>query len=37
MGEAAREKAHREFRLDRQVEAVEKFYKEMISLGKWKK
>lgn len=37
MGEAAREKAHREFRLDRQAEAVEKFYKEMISLGKWKK
>jgi glycosyltransferase involved in cell wall biosynthesis len=37
MGEAAREKAHREFRLDRQVEAVEKFYKEMISLGKWKR
>ena len=36
MGEAAREKARREFRLDRQAEAVEKFYKEMISLGKWK-
>jgi len=37
MGEAAREKAHREFRLDRQVEAVEKFYQEMITLGKWKR
>ena len=36
MGEAGREKAHREFRLDRQVEAVETFYQEMISLGKWK-
>jgi glycosyltransferase involved in cell wall biosynthesis len=37
MGKAAWEKAHREFRLDRQAEAVEKFYKEMISLGKWKR
>jgi glycosyltransferase involved in cell wall biosynthesis len=37
MGKAAWEKAHREFRLDRQVEAVEKFYQEMISLGKWKR
>jgi glycosyltransferase involved in cell wall biosynthesis len=36
MGKAAWEKAHREFRLDRQVEAVEKFYQEMILLGKWK-
>jgi len=37
MGKAAWEKAHREFRLNRQAEAVEKFYKEMISLGKWKR
>jgi glycosyltransferase involved in cell wall biosynthesis len=37
MGKAAWEKAHREFRLDRQGEAVEKFYQEMIELGKWKK
>jgi len=37
MGRAAHEKAHREFRLDRQAEAVGKFYQEMIELGKWKK
>jgi glycosyltransferase involved in cell wall biosynthesis len=37
MGKAAWEKAHKEFRLDRQVEAVEKFYQEMILLGKWKR
>ncbi len=37
MGNAAREKAHREFRLDRQVESVETFYQEMIKLGKWKR
>jgi glycosyltransferase involved in cell wall biosynthesis len=37
LGKGAWEKAHREFRLDRQAEAVEKFYKEMISLGKWKR
>lgn len=37
LGEAAYQKAHREFRLDRQGEAVEKFYQEMMSLGKWKK
>jgi glycosyltransferase involved in cell wall biosynthesis len=37
MGKAAWEKAHREFRLDRQVEAVEKFYQEMMLLGKWKR
>jgi glycosyltransferase involved in cell wall biosynthesis len=37
MGEAAYQKAHREFRLDRQVEAVEKFYQQMITLGKWKR
>lgn len=36
MGEAAYVKAHREFRLDRQVEAIEKFYQEMIRLGRWK-
>jgi glycosyltransferase involved in cell wall biosynthesis len=37
MGEAAYQKAHREFRLDRQVEAVEKFYEQMIALAKWKR
>ena len=37
MGEAAYQKAHREFCLDRQVEAVEKFYQQMITLGKWKR
>jgi len=37
MGKAAYEKAHREFRLGRQVEAVERFYQEMITLGKWEK
>jgi glycosyltransferase involved in cell wall biosynthesis len=36
-GEAAYQKAHREFRLDRQGEAVEKFYQEMVTLGKWKR
>ena len=34
MGEAAFQKAHREFRLERQAEAVEQFYREMIKLGK---
>ena len=33
MGKAAFDRAHREFRLDRQVEEVESFYQEMISLG----
>jgi hypothetical protein len=37
MGNAAFEKAHREFRLDRQAEVVEAFYKEMVVLGRWKK
>jgi glycosyltransferase involved in cell wall biosynthesis len=37
MGEAVYQKAHREFRLDCQVEAVEKFYQQMIMLGKWKR
>ncbi len=37
MGEAAYEKAHQEFRLDRQVEATEKFYQEMLRLGRWKR
>ncbi len=37
MGRAAYEKAHREFRLDRQAERVEGFYQEMISLGKWRR
>ncbi|OGP79285.1 MAG: hypothetical protein A2V86_08630 [Deltaproteobacteria bacterium RBG_16_49_23] len=37
MGEAAYQKAHKEFRLDRQAEEVEKFYETMIRLGRWKK
>ena len=37
MGRAAFEKAQRDFRLDRQVEEVETFYQEMISLGKWRR
>jgi glycosyltransferase involved in cell wall biosynthesis len=37
MGKAAWEKAHREFRLDRQVEDIENFYQEMIQLGKWRR
>lgn len=37
MGEAAYQKAHQDFRLDRQVEAVEKFYQQMITLGKWRR
>jgi glycosyltransferase involved in cell wall biosynthesis len=36
MGKAAFDRAHREFRLDRQAEEVETFYREIISLGKWK-
>jgi glycosyltransferase involved in cell wall biosynthesis len=36
MGEAACQKAHREFRLGRQVEEVEAFYQEMIKLGRWR-
>jgi len=37
MGRAAREKAHQEFRQDKQAEAVERFYMTMIELGRWKK
>jgi len=37
MGWAARQKAYQEFRLDHQAEAVESFYQEMITLGKWKR
>ncbi len=36
MGAAAYEKAHREFRLDKQAEDIERFYQEMMSLGKWR-
>jgi len=36
LGKAAYQKAHRDFALNRQVEAVEKFYQEMIQLGKRK-
>jgi glycosyltransferase involved in cell wall biosynthesis len=37
MGKAAFQKAHQDFRLDRQVEAIETFYQEMVLLGKWKR
>jgi len=36
MGKAAFEKARKDFRLDRQAEAVEAFYQELITLGKWR-
>jgi glycosyltransferase involved in cell wall biosynthesis len=36
LGRAAYQKAHHDFQLDRQVEAVEKFYQEMMKLGKRK-
>src|SRR4030043_317698 len=36
LGKAAYQKAHRDFPLDRQVEAVETFYQKMIHLGKRK-
>lgn len=32
---AAYEKAHRKFRLDRQAEAVEKFYSMIIQIYQW--
>jgi glycosyltransferase involved in cell wall biosynthesis len=37
VGKAALERARREFRQDRQAEEVETFYREMISLGKWRR
>jgi glycosyltransferase involved in cell wall biosynthesis len=36
LGKGAYQKAHHDFQLDRQVEAVEKFYQEMLKLGKRK-
>jgi glycosyltransferase involved in cell wall biosynthesis len=36
LGKAAYQKAHEDFPLDRQVAAVERFYQEMVKLGKWK-
>jgi glycosyltransferase involved in cell wall biosynthesis len=36
LGKAAYQKAREDFRLERQVEAVERFYQEMIKLGKRK-
>jgi glycosyltransferase involved in cell wall biosynthesis len=36
LGRSAYEKAHRDFQLERQAEAVERFYQEMIKLGKRK-
>ncbi len=35
MGDAARKKARRDFRLDKQTEEVEAFYGRMLKLGKW--
>ncbi len=35
MGAAAYTKAHRDFRLEAQAEAVEEYYRNMLSLGKW--
>ncbi len=37
LGKAAYEKAHREFRLERQAEEIERFYEKMIRLGRWKR
>jgi glycosyltransferase involved in cell wall biosynthesis len=37
IGKASYQKAHQEFRIDSQVEAVEGFYQEMIRLGKWRR
>jgi glycosyltransferase involved in cell wall biosynthesis len=36
LGKGAYQKAHHDFQLDRQVEAVENFYQEMLKLGKRK-
>jgi glycosyltransferase involved in cell wall biosynthesis len=36
MGQAAYQKAHKAFRIDDQVGAVERFYQDMIRLGKWR-
>jgi glycosyltransferase involved in cell wall biosynthesis len=36
LGKEAYRKAHRDFELDRQAESVEKFYREMMELGKRK-
>lgn len=36
LGKAAYQRAHEAFRLDRQAEAIEEFYQEMIRLGKRK-
>jgi glycosyltransferase involved in cell wall biosynthesis len=35
MGEAALEKARRDFRLEKQAEEIEGFYERMLTLGKW--
>jgi hypothetical protein len=35
MGEAAREKARKDFKLGKQAEEVEGFYEKMLRLGKW--
>lgn len=35
MGQAAREKARRDFRLDKQADEIEEFYERMLTVGKW--
>jgi glycosyltransferase involved in cell wall biosynthesis len=37
MGKAAYQRAHEEFRMDKQAEEVERFYEEVLRLGKWKR
>jgi glycosyltransferase involved in cell wall biosynthesis len=37
MGKAACQRAHQNFRLDKQVDAVEEFYQRLIALGKRRK
>ena len=36
MGKASYVRAHREFQLDRQADAVEEFYRRLIRIGKWR-
>jgi len=36
MDKADYEKAHKDFRLDRKAEEIEKFYHEIIKLGRWR-
>jgi glycosyltransferase involved in cell wall biosynthesis len=36
MGEAAREKALRDFRLDKQAREIEAFYQKVLEMGRWR-